>query len=359
MSATTARAAEVLKRRSPDPRVNLSSNELTHPLVEPLLARALAGVGPEMVRRYPRTAEPLARVAGLLGVGFAEFMLTPGSDTAIRTICRRFRERGGRRLILQDPNYDAWRQEARRGLELTAVGAEAGDAQRQGELLLEAANRCDGALIGVSLPNGPGGWSLPGEVVDALAHTAARRGHQLVLDSCYQAFDGPLTAQLARGGGPVVVVQTFSKSHGLAGLRAAVVCADPELVADLAVEWIEQTVSAAAVAVVEYVLGCEAEFGQVWADIVRAREDAADRMRSFGLRPLPSGGNFLTVDASSAAWATQLAQGMSAAGYRIRDLRGVPGLDGCLRFTIADEATTRRAVDALAAVVARTPPSSA
>jgi histidinol-phosphate/aromatic aminotransferase/cobyric acid decarboxylase-like protein len=82
------------------------------------------------------------------------------------------------------------------------------------------------------------------------------------------------------------------------------------------------------------------EFRRIWAELRDVRADAEARLRGWGASPLPSGGNFLAVRVGTAAEAAAVTDRVAEAGYRIRDLSPLPGLHGCIRFTIADAATT-------------------
>ncbi|WP_236792395.1 aminotransferase class I/II-fold pyridoxal phosphate-dependent enzyme [Amycolatopsis sp. GM8] len=322
------------KRRRIDNRRNLSSNELLHQDMDTLLEEALAGLGPTLIRRYPVTAEAIDDIAGHVGLNPQEFMLTPGSDCAIRLLAWRQVRHGTGGLLLQWPNYDAWEDvAARSGLAVERIAGEPDQANRS---LCEAAARTSGQLVVLSTPNGPAGWTTPEPVLDDLVRIAAERDHLLVIDSCYQAFTGPWTHHLARRGANVVVVQTLSKSHGLAGARLALLAGEPELVAELARERTEQTVSAIAVQMARALMAREAELGRIWSDIGKAREHAVATLSSLGHQPLPSGGNFLTIPVGTPLAATTLQEQFSRRGYRIRLLTEAEGLSGHIRFTVGD-----------------------
>ncbi|HEU5160827.1 MAG TPA: aminotransferase class I/II-fold pyridoxal phosphate-dependent enzyme [Streptosporangiaceae bacterium] len=355
MAPDAATVSAAFKRRAVDPRINLSSNELLHPRIDELLTAALSKVTAEAVRRYPATTETIGIIGDRFGLNTDEFIVTPGSDSALRSICRGYvaAHGTGGRLLLQYPNYDAWEQVAAEcGLPVQRVRSPAGDGAEQAELLLAAARSRAGALIAVSTPNGPVGWSLPSHRLDELCEVAGERGHLLVIDACYQAFDGELTRHLRRRGDRVLVVQSLSKSHGLAGARMALLAGAPERVRVLAEGRLEHAVSGATMLVAGAVLDQPRVLAQIWADVKAARTEAAGALRILGLSPMPSGGNFVTVRVGSPARAKRAARRLSLTGYRVRDLSPLDGLGGCLRFTVGDLSTTRAALAALRAALA-------
>ncbi|MFC7616345.1 aminotransferase class I/II-fold pyridoxal phosphate-dependent enzyme [Actinokineospora soli] len=202
----------------------------------------------------------------------------------------------------------------------------------------------------MSAPNGLSGGCVGDAVLDGLAELARERRHLLVIDACYQAFHGPLTARLARRGGPVVVVQSMSKSHGLAGARVAVLAGEPALVAALGAAPLENAVSATAIAVLLNALDHDAEFRAIWAETCRTREAAQERLAGWGWAPLRSRANFVTTPLPAGLASGDVVAGLSAAGYRVKDLHGLPGLADCIRFTVGDAGVVDPFLDALAGV---------
>ncbi len=332
-----------MRRRSADARLNLSSNELVHPDVAAILRSVPAALTPDLLYRYPVTAQTVTALAQYFRSYPDQIVVTPGSDSALRLICNYHRNQtnGEGTVLLQNPNYAAWEETARLlRLRLRRINSDSTDGAAQTRRLLRAARSVSKALIAVSVPNGPIGGCLPQVVLDELAEISHERGHLLVIDSCYQAFHGPLTARVARSGGPVVVVQSLSKSHGLAGARVAVMCGEPTLIARLAAGPLEHSVSGPSLLAARVAIDHHSEFQGIWSEISQVRDKTADLLRACGYRPLPSGGNFITVRLGTAAAAAAITARVSAAGYRIRDLSGLPGFSGCVRFTIADTATT-------------------
>jgi histidinol-phosphate aminotransferase len=330
-------------RRREDERLNFSSNELIHPDLPSIFAKLTADLAPDLWHRYPVVAGTATRMARYFGCEVDELLMTPGSDSALRLVCRYFARRTGGRgtVVLQHPNYLAWEQQARLlDVPIRAVSLDARGLGDQTRRLVAAASVADNCLIAVSVPNGPAGGALSGGELDTLTTIARERGHLLVIDSAYQAFHGGLTDHVARRGGPVLVVQSMSKSHGLAGARFAVLFGDPAVLAQLATEPLEHCVSGPALRAARFAADHHDLFAPIWTEIGQVRDRTADELRGEVTVPWPSGGNFLTIRVGTARTAAGVTRALSAAGVRVRDLSALPGLSGCVRFTIADAATT-------------------
>jgi histidinol-phosphate aminotransferase len=111
------------------------------------------------------------------------------------------------------------------------------DAQlRHDAAALDAATPTGTGLVYLCNPNNPTGTVLPGpELRDLCLKLAART--LVVVDEAYMDFVVPGATQsmvdLARGGADVVVLRTFSKVHGLAGLRVGYAIGRPDTIARL------------------------------------------------------------------------------------------------------------------------------
>jgi histidinol-phosphate aminotransferase len=94
-----------------------------------------------------------------------------------------------------------------------------------------------GGVAYVCNPHNPTGTALLGEEIDTLAAAAAKRAAVLVVDEAYIEFARADETRSAvdhvRAGLPVIVLRTFSKIHGLAGLRCGYALAPPALCDEL------------------------------------------------------------------------------------------------------------------------------
>jgi histidinol-phosphate aminotransferase len=332
-------------RRRPDSRINLSSNELLSRRLEGIHRSVAAGLTSALLSSYPVVADQAAHLAGYFGVQPDELVLTPGSDSALRLVCAHHakRESAPGPLILQDPNYIAWAQTAAAyAMDVIPVRAESADPAAQAEQMLQLAESSVDALMVLSVPNGLSGGCVSPEALDKLTAVAARQGHLLVIDACYQAFNGSLTEHIERRGGPVLVVQSMSKSHGLAGARVSVLCGAADVVASLGAGPLEHAVSGPTLLAATNAVDRHDDFAVIWSEIARTRDWCVDRLRGWGLRPLPSAANFVTVPVGSTRQAAAVTAGLSESGYRIRDLSDLPGLSGCVRFSMADQEVVER-----------------
>lgn len=298
---------------------------------------------------YPILRDRVQRLADYLELNDNELFLTPGSDSAIRRICHFIvQQKDWTKVILQSPNYGAWEDEFRNSsYAIQRIGIHEEGPTDQFWRLVESADGAQRAVVVVSVPNGPAGGSLSPQQVTVLQEICQFRGHLLVIDGAYQAFRGGLNDLLKRAGQSVLVIQTFSKSHGLAGLRLGVVAGDRNLLLKMGFHHAEQSVSDFSLGAMEAAIENQSLLATIWADIIRSRENAQTTLAQLGLLAWPSSGNFVTMRLQDAASAAEFVKSASVIGIRVRNLSTVVQPAGYVRFTVTDEPLMQEVMRAL------------
>ncbi|MCT8971905.1 threonine-phosphate decarboxylase CobD [Microbaculum marinisediminis] len=140
----------------------------------------------------------------------------------------------------------------------------------------EAAAGHDGIVL--CNPNNPDGRRTDPDTLAALASGLAARGGLLVVDEAFADLeDGPLSLIPDLPGAGVVVLRSFGKTYGLAGLRLGFAVAGPELAAKIRAALGPWAVSGPAIGI-----GRRALADTGWLAATRARLDG-DRQRLDGL----------------------------------------------------------------------------
>jgi histidinol-phosphate aminotransferase len=219
----------------------------------------------------------------------------PGSSLALHHAVIAFTS-PTRALVVAEPGYEAAAAAA------TFIGAPVvrvplrADAAHDLPAMLAVAKRQPVGVFYVCNPNNPTGTITPRPEIDALV-AAAPPGAIVLLDEAYvHLCDEPRGVDLVRAGKNVVVLRTFSKIYGMAGLRAGFAIAPKELLGRMT-QWNTGALPATATAAAHAALGETA--------LIAARKRAnADRLAdvkrffdAHGFRYTPSVANHLMVDA--------------------------------------------------------------
>lgn len=150
-------------------------------------------------------------------------------------------------------------------------------------------------------PSNPVGVVMTAEDVERVL-AAASPETLLIFDEAYVEFISPearvdVLARLARHAGPWVVLRTFSKAYGLAGLRLGyAVARDADFIRNLYKVRSPFAVNAAALAAAEAAFADEAHLNHVTGEIRRLRGELGAALAARGLAVAPSEGNSLFFD---------------------------------------------------------------
>jgi cobalamin biosynthesis protein CobC len=248
-------AARLMFPDAPEPLVDLSTgiNPIPYP-VPPL--------SPDVFARLPEPAavEALGAIAAAAyaAPSSAHVVVAPGVQMLLPLVAALIPP--GRAAVLA-PTYS----------EHARAAALAGHAVAE---TTDLARLADADLAVVVNPNNPDGRVVAPDALRALAATLAARGGLLVVDEAFMDV-GPAGASLAPAAGDgVVVLRSFGKLFGLAGLRLGFALAAPEQAARLRASLGPWPVAGPAIAV-----GAAALADAAWIEATRHRlASAAQRL---------------------------------------------------------------------------------
>jgi histidinol-phosphate aminotransferase len=299
---------------------------------------------------YPEHAylELREAIAAEAGVGVDQILPGHGIQALLVTLCSAFLSPGDR-VVAPQPTYGLYAQASRvAGAVVERVPSP--ELRLDLERIAAAAVRSDARLAWICDPNNPTG-SLVEEAEWRAFLDALPPGCVVAADEAYLDYVDP-GRRLRReedvaAGRPLVVLRTFSKIYGLAGLRLGYALASPELVPYLQTVQEPFNVNRPALVAGAASLGRQGEVDERRCQTVSARDRLAAGLRDAGLDPLPSEANFLLVEhgVDDAA----LMAGLLRRGILVRPGSEL-GLPGWARITVGPEPIMDRVAEALTAV---------
>ncbi len=206
-------------------------------------------------------------------------------------------------------------------------------------------------LLYFANPDNPMGSVWAAEDIERLIN-AVPEHTVMLLDEAYVEFapDGTASA-IDTTRKNLLRFRTFSKAHGLAGIRVGYVFGHPEVISafdkirnHFGISRISQ---AGAIAAIQD----QAWVGHVKREVVVARARIRDIARDNGLTPLPSATNFMTIDCGKdAAYAKAIVDGVLGHGIFIR-MPGVAPLNRCIRISCGNKKSLDLLAEALPKVL--------
>lgn len=290
--AFAADAATPRARRLP---VRLSGNENPWgpgPMARAAIAESIADGSRYGIEHYTRLIEA---VAAHERVDRDRIVIGSGSGELLHMLALAYCDRG--QIVCAWPTFNQLMAFAEKlGCEVRRVPLDAG--MRHDLAALDAATRPDTSLLYLCNPNNPTGTVVPGDALRALCERAAR-ATLVVVDEAYLEFAEPGSTagmvDLVRADANVAVLRTFSKIHGMAGLRIGYAVARPDVAARLR-RFQMAFPNLPGVRAATASLGDEAFLSRTRAALLADRQRMCDALREVGLRFTPSQANFVFAD---------------------------------------------------------------
>ena len=331
---------EVAAERGITDVIKLASNE--NPLGASMAAvRALQNLSAAAVGRYPdgNCAQLRAAVAKRLSVGADELIFGNGSNEILELAAQ---------LVLTENDVGVYSRHgfAVYGLAIAArraraiVVAAADDYGHDLTAIAEQTKAHRARLVFVANPNNPtGSWHCAAAINDFMQQIAP--DVLVVLDEAYREYvDGKDELSGARFPN-LLITRTFSKIHGLAGLRIGYGIGDVKLIAMLNRLRQPFNVSGAAQSAAAAALADDAHVSHSVRINAAGLKQIVAGLEDLRLRYMPSRANFITFAAADVGAATRIYEGLLNVGIIIRPLAGYD-LPEWLRVTIGTEQENRR-----------------
>ena len=315
----------------------LNTNENPYP-PSPAVVKALAGIGPEQLRRYPDPMGDAFRhaAAEVNGVGADNIMCCNGGDDLLTIAFRAFCD-GERGVAYPVPTYTLYAVLA------NLQGCEAMEIPFDGEFNLPSKLADTGAALTIVCnPNAPSGSVVS---IEELACLADELKGVLLIDEAYVDFAAGNCVSLIKDFDNVIILRSMSKGYSLAGIRFGYAIAGADLIVGLMkvkdsynIDAVATTVATAAIRDQEY--HCETV-----EKVKQERRRLTEKLRSLGFEVPESHSNFLLAD-SKGFKAREIYDKLGRQNVYVRYF-DLSGLDNKLRVTVGTREQNSRLLYAL------------
>lgn len=330
--------------------VKLNTNESPYG-PSPLALAAIREATTDDLRLYPDPASSALRAAigARFGLSEREVFVGNGSDEVLAHAFQALLKHDAP-LLLPDITYAFYATYCR------LYGVDAEEVPLDGAYGVRIADyrRPCGAII-LANPNAPTGIALPLAGIRQLLEEHADK--VVVIDEAYVDFGAESAAILVAEHANLLVVQTFSKSRGLAGLRVGFALGHRDLIEGL--ERVKDSFNS-------YPLDRLAQAGALaaWNDrdwfeaqtgrVIETRERLRAELSELGFEVLPSSANFLMARHPAFPGAA-LARSLRERAILVRHF-AKPRIGNHLRISVGTDAECERLVLALREIVGSTTP---
>ncbi|MCI8836948.1 MAG: histidinol-phosphate transaminase [Hungatella sp.] len=311
--------------------IKLNTNENPYPPA-PGVIKALREMNPELLRRYPdpSACQLKETLAGYCHLGTDNIFVGVGSDDVLGMAFLTFFN-SGKPILFPDVTYSFYPVWA----DLFGIPYETVKVTGAFEILPEDYRRECGGIVFPN-PNAPTGICLPLSQVEDIVRQ--NQDVVVIVDEAYIDFGGESARNLIHRYENLLVVQTFSKSRSMAGMRIGYAMGSRKLIK--AMEDVKYSYNSYTMNYASIVLGAAAVrddqyFKETVGKIIETRERAKGKFAGLGFSGTDSRTNFLFVSHERVP-AAEIFRALRERQIYVRYFP-VPRLDQYLRVTVGTD----------------------
>ena len=320
-------------------RLSLNENLfLPRELIAEVVSRALELVDPRLYR--DAYGEELAeRVAEFHGVEASEVVVGPGADYLIYLLAHLGREGG---VAIVEPTFEEYERAAK------LFGAPRVKVLLDEEFRLrpERVLSVRAGLVYMASPNNPTGNQFDRGAVEEVVEGF---GGVVVVDEAYAEYGRYTLIREAPARENLVVLRTFSKAWGLAGMRVGYAVTNRKLASLLRERGMVFACSSLSLKAAALMLERWSEVEKTVEELKRVREWMRGELGRLPVRVYPSDANFLLIRLPvSSSWARER---LLEKGFAVKDAGRAPLCENCIRVTVPPKPIAESFIKALEEVL--------
>lgn len=300
----------------------------------------LSTLDPHDLAAYSEATELARKIASWQSISPDQIVVTAGSDAGIKLIFETYLDPGDSVLVL-DPSwrmYDVWASVYQAQLVRVPFSAELSIEVDQ---IVAEIRRSNPRLVVIANPNQPTGGVLEVSDLERIADASDSVGSMTIIDEAYHLFSEVSAKRLLPRHESMLVVRTFSKAIGLAGLRIGYCLAAPERISELRLLRPIADASSLAIHAASFSLDHITWVNERISSIIRGREFLLEQLCLADIKSFPSETNFVLVACGSEDKAKMAVDQCRSRGYAIKGPLNVGPLTGMIRISIGSLGTMR------------------
>lgn len=312
--------------------IKLNTNESPYP-PSPAVERVLRNYPVDRLRRYPdpQSDKLVTALAGYHGLGPDQVFVGNGSDEVLAHAFQAFFKQD-EPILFPDISYSFYPVYCR----LYQIDFRQVALDESFRIDFDGFRRANGGII-IPNPNAPTGIAIT--LAEIRAMLADNPESVVIIDQAYVDFGAESADRLVAEFDNLLVVQTFSKSRSLAGLRLGYALGQAHLIE--ALQRVKNSFNSYPVDSLSDAIGLaaledEPYFQECNRRVIDSRERLAQALAGLGFEVFPSSANFVFVRHPETAARTLYLE-LKSAGILVRYFEAAR-IDNCLRISIGTDA---------------------
>lgn len=268
------RSAGSLADRNDYLRLDMNENPISEK--SPVIAEILKNIDPRVITSYPQYGGLYQMIAEKNGIQSEQLCITSGSDSAIKYIFDAFINEGDK-ILLTEPTFAMYPIYGASKKAQTVMLEYHKDLSFPFEEFLVALDDKSVRMAVIVNPNNPTGTVLDEVRLEILAKKAQEKNVLLVVDEAYFYFYPKTFIRRISEFENLVVLRSFSKMFGIAGLRVGFAAAHPDIIHCMKAVKPSYDVTAFSVFVIERLLAHSSYLD----DMMKQLKDGASYIKSM------------------------------------------------------------------------------
>ncbi len=328
----------------------LDKNECADPEMNNIVIQSLSKISPEAVFSYPDLDILYAKIASLSNVLPENILITAGSDGAIRA-CFESCIQPGDKIILTRPTFAMYEVYSKvYGADVTWLDYK---KSSKGPILkvddiVSTIKEVKPKMLCLPNPDSPTGTVFSLKDIEKIIETAEDSGVLILIDEAYYPLYPMTVAQLIYKYKNLVVIRSFSKAWGAAGLRVGYALANKELITLIHKQRPMYEIGNVSAKALEILLDYEEEMLLSVKRMNAGKKYFQDSMRTIGLSTYESYGNFLHIQFGK--YANEIHEVLKDKVYYRKDFNN-SCLEGYSRFSTTTKERFKPIVKSITSVV--------
>lgn len=311
-------------------KIRLDKNERVSPFPTTFWQSALDAVTQEIVQACPEVWPLYKKLADIHSLSIENFLLTAGSDAAIRHCFEAFVTIGDK-VLYPEPTFAMVSvYGALYGADMDAVGYDSHLNLNVGYLVDEIDEKT--SLIILANPNSPTGTYISNVRIEEILERALNYRVPVLIDEAYYGFC-PHTAEGLMGNYPnMIITRSFSKITGMAGLRIGYAMGHPEVISLLTKFRPMYEVNAVGIVFACKILDNWEIASTYGRQTIEGRNRFAAFLREQGFPVIDTETNFLHVDFGKLK--KFILDALATEGILVRGMLNISGFENFTRFSV-------------------------
>ena len=294
---------------------------------------------------YPEYDEFMNKLGSYLDVSVDNVLLTNGADDAIKAVMDTYLEKDDE-IIIPVPTFYMFENYA------SIIGADKKlvefneDLSFPVEKIIESITPNTKMIIIVN-PNNPTGTIVDDD--DILRVIQDANDAVVVIDEAYYQFSKKSSKDLISSYDNVLVIQTFSKGFGLAGVRLGYIISNQKIINEIKKVVLPYGVNGLTIVAASAALD-DLDFVDHYVSIVKENRDyILNELGEIGVKTYPSDANFIIANFGENSGS--ILQKLNEKNILVKDVSNNPLLDGCLRIAIGTKEQMETLVNEIRTII--------